>query len=51
MMEEHLRLDEPATADLRVTARYRVAGEQAVGLVTEDTQFRPLDYYSGIAAI
>ncbi|MHB8970910.1 MAG: hypothetical protein ACYC3X_05450 [Pirellulaceae bacterium] len=50
-MEEHLRLDEPATADLRVTVRYRVAGEQAVGLVTEDTQFRPQDFYSGVAAI
>ena len=50
-MEEHLRFDEPSTTDLRVTARYRVAGEQAAALVTEDTQIRSLNFYSGIEAI
>lgn len=50
-MEEQLQLEEPATVDLRVTVRYRVTDEQAVSLVTEDTQIRPLDFYSGIDAI
>ena len=50
-MEEDLRFDEPLTVDIRATALYRVTDEQAVALVTEDTEFRPLDYYSGTAAI
>lgn len=50
-MEEDLRFDEPSTVDIRVTTRYRIVGEQAMALVTEDTQFRPSDYYSGIEAI
>ena len=50
-IEEQLRWEESATADLRATVRYRVAGEQAVALVTEDTQIRPLDFYSGVDAI
>jgi hypothetical protein len=50
-MEEHLRLDEPATADLRVAVRYRVSGEPAVALVTEDSEFRRWEAYSGVEAI
>ena len=50
-MEEDLALDRESMADLRVTTRYRVANERAVALVTEDTQLRPLDNYSGTSAI
>ena len=49
-LQETLELDKQSEMDIRLTARYRVAHDR-VALITEDTQFRPLDYYSGTSAI
>jgi len=49
-IKENLELGKPSRLDIRVTGRYRVAN-RAVALVTEDTQFRPLKFYSGTEAI
>jgi hypothetical protein len=49
-IRETVHMESPCELDIRLTTRYRVPHDRAA-LVTEDTQFRPLNYYSGTSAI
>ena len=50
-MEEVLELVRASTVDVRLKSRYRVADNRSVAVITEDTQLRPLDYYSGTSSV
>jgi hypothetical protein len=50
-LKESLKLHGECRVDLRVCRPSRAIGNPGVAVVSEDTEFRPLDFYSGTAAI